>query len=124
MKKKDEIILEIADVNFPNKAYGYYEGEKVIVKNAVPGQKVQAQVFKKRGSGVEARLQEVIERSPLERETGMCSHYALCGGCTYQTMRHEEELRLKERQAVGKRRDLCAKLGRHCACAFRDGLSQ
>ena len=25
MKKKDEIILEIADVNFPNKAYGYYE---------------------------------------------------------------------------------------------------
>ena len=98
MKKKDEIILEIADVNFPNKAYGYYEGEKVIVKNAVPGQKVQAQVFKKRGSGVEARLQEVIERSPLERETGMCSHYALCGGCTYQTMRHEEELRLKERQ--------------------------
>ena len=68
------------------------------MKNAVPGQKVQAQVFKKRGSGVEARLQEVIERSPLERETGMCSHYALCGGCTYQTMRHEEELRLKERQ--------------------------
>lgn len=98
MKKKDEIILEIADVNFPNKAYGYYEGEKVIVKNAVPGQKVQAQVFKKRGSGVEARLQKVIERSPLEREAGMCSHYALCGGCTYQTMRHEEELRLKERQ--------------------------
>ena len=98
MKKKDEIILEIADVNFPNKAYGYYEGEKVIVKNAVPGPKVQAQVFKKRGSGVEARLQEVIERSPMERETGMCSHYALCGGCTYQTMRHEEELRLKERQ--------------------------
>lgn len=43
-----------------------------------PGQKVQAQVFKKRGSGVEARLQEVIERSPLEREAGMCSHYALC----------------------------------------------
>ena len=98
MKKKDEIILEIADVNFPNKAYGYYEGEKVIVKNAVPGQKEQAQVFKKRGSGVEARLQKVIERSPLEREAGMCSHYALCGGCTYQTMRHEEELRLKERQ--------------------------
>ena len=98
MKKKDEIILEIADVNFPNKAYGYYEGEKVIVKNAVPGQKVQAQVFKKRSSGVEARLQKVIERSPLEREAGMCSHYALCGGCTYQTMRHEEELRLKERQ--------------------------
>ena len=87
MKKKDEIILEIADVNFPNKAYGYYEGEKVIVKNAVPGQKVQAQVFKKRGSGVEARLQEVIERSPMERETGMCSHYAPSRSPSFQAIR-------------------------------------
>ena len=75
MKKKDEIILEIADVNFPNKAYGYYEGEKVIVKNAVPGQKVQAQVFKKRGSGVEARLQEVIERSDGKRNRNV---FPLC----------------------------------------------
>lgn len=98
MKKKDEIILEIQDVNFPNKAYGFYEGEKVVVKNAISGQKVRAQVFKKRGSGVEARLQEVLERSPLERSAGMCSHHTLCGGCTYQTMYHEAELKLKERQ--------------------------
>ena len=98
MKKKDEIILQIEDVNFPNKAYGHFEGEKVIVKNAVPGQTVRAQVFKKKPKLVEARLQEVVERSPLERTEGMCSHYELCGGCTYQTMRHEEELKLKERQ--------------------------
>lgn len=98
MKKKDEILLKIQDVNFPNKAYGYYEGERVIVKNTVPGQKVRAQVFKKKSSGVEARLEEVVERSPLEREDGMCSHYMLCGGCTYQTLHHEEELKLKERQ--------------------------
>lgn len=98
MKKKDIITLEIADVNFPNKAYGFFEGEKVIVKNTVPGQKVLAQVFKKKSSGVEAFLQEVLEPSPLERKAGMCSHYALCGGCTYQTLEHEEELKLKERQ--------------------------
>ena len=98
MKKKDIITLEIADVNFPNKAYGFFEGEKVIVKNTVPGQKVLAQVFKKKSSGVEAFLQEVLEPSPLERKEGMCSHYALCGGCTYQTLEHEEELKLKERQ--------------------------
>lgn len=42
MKKKDIITLEIQDVHFPNKAYGDFEGERVIVKNAVPGQKVQA----------------------------------------------------------------------------------
>lgn len=98
MKKKDIITLEIQDVHFPNKAYGDFEGERVIVKNAVPGQKVQAQVFKKKPNLVEARLMEVVEASPLERKEGMCSHYELCGGCTYQTMLHEEELKLKERQ--------------------------
>lgn len=98
MKKKDIITLEIQDVNFPNKAYGEFEGERVVVKNAVPGQKVQAQIIKKKTNLVEARLLEVVEHSPLERTEGMCSHYALCGGCTYQTMRHEEELKLKERQ--------------------------
>lgn len=98
MKKKDIITLEIQDVNFPNKAYGEFEGERVVVKNAVPGQKVQAQIMKKKPNLVEARLLEVVENSPLERTEGMCSHYALCGGCTYQTMRHEEELKLKERQ--------------------------
>ena len=47
---------------------------------------------------MEAKLLEVVESSPLERTEGMCSHYPFCGGCTYQTMLHEEELKLKERQ--------------------------
>jgi len=98
MKKKDIITLEIQDVNFPNKAYGDFEGERVTVRDTVPGQKVQAQVFKKKPNLVEAKLLEVVERSPLERAEGMCSHYPFCGGCTYQTMKHEAELELKERQ--------------------------
>ncbi|WP_458406894.1 23S rRNA (uracil(1939)-C(5))-methyltransferase RlmD [Anaerotignum sp.] len=98
MKKKDIITLEIQDVNFPNKAYGDFEGERVTVRDTVPGQKVQAQVFKKKPNLVEAKLLEVVEKSPLERTEGMCSHYQFCGGCTYQTMLHEEELKLKERQ--------------------------
>ena len=98
MKKKDIITLSIEDVNFPNKAYGFVEGEKVVVKNAIPGQIIQAQIIKKRSSGIEARQSEILETSPLERSIGFCSHYELCGGCTYQTLRHEEELLLKERQ--------------------------
>ena len=90
MKKKDIITLEIRDVNFPNKAYGEFEGERVTVRDTVPGQKVQAQVFKKKPNLIEAKLLEVVESSPLERTEGMCSHYKFCGGCTYQTMKHDE----------------------------------
>lgn len=98
MKKNDIITLYIEDVNFPNKAYGYFEGEKVTVKNAIPNQKITAQIIKKRRSGIEGRQKEVVETSPLERQNGYCSHYEKCGGCTYQTLEHNEELMLKERQ--------------------------
>ena len=98
MKKKDIITVKIDGVRFPNKAYGFVEGEKVIVKNGVPGQTVSAQVIKKRGGNVEARLLEVVERSELERQEGCCSHYEICGGCTYQTMKRQAELDMKEQQ--------------------------
>ena len=98
MKKKDEIILTIEDVLFPNKAYGFLDGERVIVKNTIPGQKVRATVCKKRSSGIEAQLNEILEHSPLERQEGICSHYTLCGGCTYQNLSYEEQLRLKSSQ--------------------------
>lgn len=98
MKKKDIITVKIDGVRFPNKAYGFVEGEKVIVKNGVPGQTVSAQVIKKRGGNVEARLLEVTERSELERQEGCCSHYEICGGCTYQTMKRQAELDMKEQQ--------------------------
>ena len=98
MKKKDIITVKIDGVRFPNKAFGFVEGEKVIVKNGVPGQTVSAQVIKKRGGNVEARLLEVVERSELERREGCCSHYEICGGCTYQTMKRQAELDMKEQQ--------------------------
>ncbi len=98
MKKKDIITIQIEDVSFPNKAFGFVDGEKVVVKNGIPGQTVQAQVIKKRSSGIEARQEAILQSSPLEQQDGVCSHYTLCGGCTYQTLRHEEELKLKERQ--------------------------
>lgn len=98
MKKKDIITIQIEDVAFPNRAFGFVDGEKIVVKNGIPGQTVQAQIIKKRSSGIEARQQSVLKHSSLERQAGVCSHYTLCGGCTYQPLRHEEELKLKERQ--------------------------
>ena len=46
----------------------------------------------------EARTLEILERSPLELPDNECPHFALCGGCIYQSLPYEEQLKIKEGQ--------------------------
>lgn len=88
-------------IEFPNKGIIYTEdGEKVVVKNALTGQKVRFQVNKKRKGKCEGRLLEVLEKSPLEREEPFCVHFGSCGGCSYQNLDYKEQLQLKESQVL------------------------
>ena len=94
--KKGEIYQGIIErVEFPNKGIVQIEDKKVIVKNGMPGQKVQFMINKKKGSRVEGRLLEVLERSPLETRQPVCSIFPDCGGCMYQTMSYENQLEMK-----------------------------
>lgn len=97
--KKGEIYEGVIEkVDFPNKGYVNIDGEKVIVKNGIPGQKVRFMINKKRSGRVEGRLLEVLEKSPLEVREPVCSIFPACGGCMYQTMSYEEQLKMKENQ--------------------------
>lgn len=97
--KKGEIYEGIVEnMDFPNKGNIYIEGERVIVKNALPGQKVRFLVNKKRKGKCEGRLLTVEEHSPLEKTNYPCPHFGICGGCLYQTIPYEEQLRIKEQQ--------------------------
>lgn len=97
MKKNDRMIVTIEEVAFPNKGIGHIEGQKVIIKNVLPEQKVAVRIKKKRSSGIEGQLEEVLTPSPLEQKAE-CPHFSLCGGCTYQNMKIEAEIALKEKQ--------------------------
>lgn len=96
--KKGQIYEGIIEsVTFPNKCQIEIDGKKVIVKNGIPGQKVRFLVNKVRKGKAEGRILEVLERSPKECEPA-CVHFADCGGCTYQNLPYEEQLKLKEQQ--------------------------
>lgn len=97
MKKGQIYEGVIEKVVFPNKCRIEAEGKTVTVKNGVPGQKVRFSVNKVRKGKAEGRILEVLEKSPLECEP-RCSHFSDCGGCTYQNLPYEEQLRLKEQQ--------------------------
>lgn len=97
--KKGEIYTGIVEkVDFPNKGVLHIEDEKVVVKHGLPGQTVEVVITKQRKGKCEARILDVVSRSPLENLEAACPHMADCGGCTYQTLPYEEQLKLKESQ--------------------------
>ena len=100
MKKREIYEGIIQKVEFPNKGLVSVEGEEksVIVKNGMPGQKVRFCVNKIRKGKAEGRLLEVLEKSPLETREAVCSIFPACGGCMYQTMSYEEQMKMKGSQ--------------------------
>ncbi|WP_202711084.1 23S rRNA (uracil(1939)-C(5))-methyltransferase RlmD [Sporosalibacterium faouarense] len=98
MVKKNEIIEVVIDeVEFPNKGIGKLDDKKVLVKNTIKGQKVKARVKKKRKNKIEANLIEVVEKASIEGEA-LCEHFGICGGCSYQNISYENQLKIKEEQ--------------------------
>ena len=98
--KKGQIVEGIIErVDFPNKGILRAEdGTRVIVKNAIMGQKVSAAVNKVRKGKCEGRLLEILEKSALELPEPGCVHYGICGGCTFQSLPYEEQIKMKEKQ--------------------------
>ncbi len=98
MKKGQIYEGTVTRVDFPNKGIVEFEGEKVIVKNAMPGQKINFAVSKIRSGKSEGNLKEVVCKSPLETRDGACRSFGYCGGCSYQTMSYEDQLEMKKSQ--------------------------
>ena len=96
VKKHDIVEGLIDNYEFPNKGSFYIEDRKVTVKGAIKGQKISCLITKLRKGKAEGRVLEVLEKSDLEDTSPCCSHFGACGGCTYQTMSYENQLKLKE----------------------------
>ena len=99
MKKNDLMEVNIEYMLFPNKGVGMWEDKKVIVKNALPGQKILAKVKKNKQSGIEGVLEKVLEKASEEGYRS-CSHFPVCGGCVYQGMEPSYENKWKEYQVL------------------------
>ena len=99
--KKGQIYEGIIErVDFPNKGIVFVPEEEqyVTVKNGIPGQKIRFMINKFKRGNAEGRLLEVLEKSSLETREPVCSIFPACGGCMYQTMPYEEQVKMKEGQ--------------------------
>ena len=98
MKKGEIYEGTIGKFDFPDRGVMEVMEGRIIVKKSLPGQKLQVMINKKRGGRCEGRILQVLEPSPLEIEENPCTHSGICGGCIYQTIPYEEQLKIKEKQ--------------------------
>jgi len=99
LKRGDTAEGVIEEVSYPNKgSFTAEEGQRVYVKNVLPGQRVSVRIKKKREGKAEGRLLAVTAPSPLESRGPACGIFPACGGCLAQTMPYSEQLRMKENE--------------------------
>ncbi|MBD80026.1 MAG: 23S rRNA (uracil(1939)-C(5))-methyltransferase RlmD [Crocinitomicaceae bacterium] len=91
--------LEIVDAGSEGKAVGKYNDKIVFVPYVVPGDVVNAQVFRKRKNYLEAQVISV-EKFSEKRIDPICEHFGTCGGCKWQNLKYEEQLFYKQKQVT------------------------
>ena len=97
VKKGQEYELTIESLAYGGKGIAKVDGFVVFVKNAIPGQKVRALVYRKRKGFAEARPLEVLVESSFKVDAP-CEHFAFCGGCTFQQLDYAEQVNQKKQQ--------------------------
>ena len=102
MKKKNLPLLEqveITGIAAEGKALTRVNDCVVFVPYCVPGDIVDLQVTKKKHNFMEARV-ERFHRYSAKRTDAVCKHYGECGGCKWQILPYEEQLKYKQQQIV------------------------
>lgn len=89
--------LEITTLAAEGKAMGRHDDMVVFVPMTVPGDVVDVQIHNKRRRFMEGSVVRYIVRSPLRVEP-FCEHFGVCGGCKWQNLPYEEQLRFKREQ--------------------------
>lgn len=99
-KRKEFPILEnvtITDVAAEGKALARVNDMVVFVPFVVPGDVVDLKIRKKKHSYCEAEVVRFVKYSETRTEP-VCQHFGVCGGCKWQNLPYEEQLRAKQQQ--------------------------
>ena len=99
-KKKTDIILEnvlIEGIAAEGKAIARIDGVVLFVEYAVPGDVVNVKVIKKKKNYMEGVITSIVKPS-AQREEPFCKHFGVCGGCKWQHLPYELQLKAKKQQ--------------------------
>ena len=100
IKKHQEIVLNIEKNKFYEIGSGTFDGEEILVRGALKGQKVSARVTKFK-NGINAKLLEVVEHADYEISPACGQFENGCGGCVFQNITLAKEAELKQEMLAG-----------------------
>ena len=99
-KKKALPLLEgvtIEAAAAEGKSLFHWEEMVVFVPWCVPGDVCDVQIRRKKHSFAEGEVVRFVELSKT-RAVPFCQHFGVCGGCKWQNMPYDEQLRMKQQQ--------------------------
>ncbi len=99
MKKDDIVTLTIEDIGNDGEGIGHADGMAFFVKDALPGDTIEAKVIKVKKNLAFGRLIEIKSPSP-HRTPAACPNARPCGGCTMMHMDYAEQLRFKRNKVI------------------------
>ena len=91
--------VTITDVAAEGKAIARVDDMVVFVPYVVPGDVVDLQVKRKKHHYAEAEAVYFHSYSPV-RAVPFCQHYGVCGGCKWQILPYEEQIKYKQKQVT------------------------
>lgn len=99
MKKNDTFTIEITDLSEEGMGIGKQEGFVWFVKDAIPGDQVQAAATKIKKNYGFARLVQILKPSESRRKAA-CPVARQCGGCQLQNMEYQAQLDFKTEKVL------------------------
>ena len=100
-KKTDRIVFEhvtVLDAGAKGVAVAKApDGKVIFIPNVVPGDVVDVQTFKKRKAYYEGNA-IIIHSFSENRIEPVCQHFGACGGCKWQNMTYEQQLKYKNNE--------------------------
>jgi len=90
------VVTTIIDLTHDGVGVADLDGRRVFVADALPGERVEVVLRKRRRKLQEADLKRVLEPSP-ERVTPGCEYFGRCGGCALQHLAHPAQVSFKQR---------------------------
>jgi tRNA/tmRNA/rRNA uracil-C5-methylase (TrmA/RlmC/RlmD family) len=92
-----KVTLQISDIAFGGEGVARIDEFVVFVPFVLVGEEIEAELTEVKKSFARARLTRVIQPSP-ERVEPPCVYFGKCGGCQYQHIAYEAQLRIKHKQ--------------------------